>query len=406
MLEAQLAAFLQALRERRYGPSVTKRHTQALREFLIYLDGRVGRPEDISDEQWSGFLDARNRITRAIYGRAMSAPYWRQHQETLQLFLRFLADRGVRTQITLPAKKNIRDVPGYEDVVADYERSLLQHRGLRPESVKRNVREAVLFCLSLIENRVPALSQLTPDLMLDYIRGEARRLGYASVGRSTSALRVFLRFLHTSGRCPKPLDQYLLSFRKFHLGRVPPQIPPEDLYRLFEDVKGDDPLSARDRAVLLLLTLYGLRSCEIAHLTLDDVNWKEGTLAVQRRKAGRPFMLPLHPAVTRALYRYVAQARSRDAPFRELFLTRNTPRPHPTGCSVTNGIKRRLMRLGLKWWPHAMRHSLATCLLNNDCPPEWIQILLGHVKFSSTQIYAKADRTHLAEVADNGAADL
>jgi site-specific recombinase XerD len=39
--------------------------------------------------------------------------------------------------------------------------------------------------------------------------------------------------------------------------------------------------------------------------------------------------------------------------------------------------------------------------MENDCPPEWIQLLLGHVRFASTQTYAKVDRVHLREVADN-----
>lgn len=406
MLEAELAAFMQDLRERRFGESVRARHRQLLRQFFVYLDGRVGRPDDISDEHWKRFLEAGNRFTLALYGRPMGAPYLRMQNETLRFFLRFLADRGVHTKITLPPKKEPRDAPGYEELLAEYERFLLEHRGLRPSSVKRNLYEAVRFCVAMIEARIPTWNELTPDIMLDYIRQEARRLGYASVGRMTCCLRVFLRFLHTSGRSPKRLDQYLLEFRKFHLSRVPPQIPPEEIYLLFEDTQGDDHISIRDRALLWLLTLYGLRTCEIARLTLDDVDWKEGKLAIQRRKAGPPFMLPLHPAVLRALYDYVARARPRDVPYREIFIARNVPRPHPSGASVTNGIKRRLHRLGLKWWPHAFRHSLATYLLNNDCPPEWIQILLGHVKFSSTQIYAKADRAHLAEVADTDMVDL
>jgi len=158
--------------------------------------------------------------------------------------------------------------------------------------------------------------------------------------------------------------------------------------------------------VLLLLTLYGLRSGEIAALTLEDIDWKANKLAIRRRKAGPPFLLPLHPAVARALYEYVSQVRPRDVPYRELFITHVKPHPHPNGASVTETIRDRMMRLGLRIWPHALRHSLATHLINNDCPPEWIQVLLGHERFASTLVYAKADLAHLAEVADIDGADL
>jgi integrase/recombinase XerC len=64
------------------------------------------------------------------------------------------------------------------------------------------------------------------------------------------------------------------------------------------------------------------------------------------------------------------------------------------------------VKLGLRLHPHALRHTLASHLINNDCPPEWIQVLLGHANFASTQLYAKVDMAHLREVADNDARGL
>jgi hypothetical protein len=84
-------------------------------------------------------------------------------------------------------------------------------------------------------------------------------LGHLGQGCET-ALRSFFRFLRITEKCSKELDLYLIRRRTYRLARVPRTVSVDELYRLFEDVKGNSPAAIRDRAVLLLITLYGSAS--------------------------------------------------------------------------------------------------------------------------------------------------
>jgi integrase len=139
---------------------------------------------------------------------------------------------------------------------------------------------------------------------------------------------------------------------------------------------------------------------------MEDVRWREGRIAVVQQKTRRPLSLPLHPAVGRALTEYVERTRPRGTAHREILLTRRRSMPYPNGSSLAHTIAKRIRRLGLRTHPHAFRHAFASRLLNNGCPPVWIQTLLGHQDPSSTEIYAKVDLAKLAEAANNDAGDL
>jgi len=228
MLEHHLAAYFESLRAERYGEEATYHHRQVLREFLVYLDERVPTPEEIAPEHWKKYLDARDRLLQALRGQPMSALYRKRYDRVLANFLRFLAERGLRTRIAVPERKDIRDVPGHRELLADYEKFIAEHRGLKPSSVRYYLNQAARFCVAMAEGRLPGWKELTPDLLYEYLRGEAHRLGHLSLAGKQSAMRLFFRFLHVTGRCPDRLDRYLLSFPNYKLARVPPRIAPED----------------------------------------------------------------------------------------------------------------------------------------------------------------------------------
>lgn len=166
-------------------------------------------------------------------------------------------------------------------------------------------------------------------------------------------------------------------------------------------MRSEIPGDVRDRAIFLLLTLLGMRIGEVAQLRLEDVRWKEAKVVLRKRKAGKDLALPLHPAIARALSEYIEKVQPHGTPFREVFLTKNPIHPYRREHNISETLATRLRKLGLRIYPHRLRHTLASRLINHGSPPEWIQQLLGHADFRSTQIYAKVDLAHLREVASN-----
>ena len=68
---------------------------------------------------------------------------------------------------------------------------------------------------------------------------------------------------------------------------VPAGLAWEDVQRLLGTTEGERPADKRDRAVVLLFAVYGLRAGEASGLRLEDIDWEQETLRVRRPKPGR-----------------------------------------------------------------------------------------------------------------------
>lgn len=406
MLEEHISPFLEFLKQQHYARMSIQLCRVATTEFVIYLGGRVARPEDITVDHLRGYLGIRADIFPHFWKRPMLPDYQERLASALTLFLRYLESYGILTQIALPKPKDLSAVPGYEDTLSSYHHFLIHDRGLSPGTVKTYLDHAARLCQKLVHLDRPPWETVSAKVIYDHLRAQAKALGHVALCNAQTALRSFFRFLHITNRCQKNLDVLLIRRRAYSLAKVPKTVSLDQLQVVFDDVQGTSPYAIRDRAVLLLLTVYGLRVGEVVRLAMDDVRWREQQLIIRRRKAGRDLILPLQPPVAHALLEYVEQVRPRGTPYREVFLTKRVPRPFLRGSNLAMTLRERMHKLGLKINPHALRHTLASQLINNDCPPEWIQQLLGHAQFRSTQIYTKVDMAHLREVADNDAMDV
>ena len=138
----------------------------------------------------------------------------------------------------------------------------------------------------------------------------------------------------------------------------------------------------------------GLRVSELASLTLDMVDGRD-SLTVEG-KGGRHRIIPLGAHARTAINRYIREGR-----------------PHLLGEQATNALwlgargapmsprtLRRVVRNRAGTFPHALRHSFATHLLERGADLSSVQQLLGHVELGSTQIYTSVTRHHLRETFD------
>jgi integrase len=169
--------------------------------------------------------------------------------------------------------------------------------------------------------------------------------------------------------------------------------------KLTED---NQTVDIRDHALLLLLTVYGLRAGEVVRLRLNDFDWEQELLTVRRSKSGRSQIYPLSRVVGAALIRYLREARP-PASLREVFVTRHPPfRPMDRGTLYLI-VARRLRAVNPSlshYGPHALRHACATHLLEQGLSLKEIGDHLGHRHPDTTRIYAKVDLTRLRQVAD------
>src|SRR5262249_16643340 len=175
-----------------------------------------------------------------------------------------------------------------------------------------------------------------------------------------------------------------------------------EVHRLPAAAQGDQPVDIRDRALLMLLAVYGLRAGEIVGLRLEDFDWEREVLTVPHGKRQRPRTYPLCRAVGDAVLRYLREARPRSAR-RGGFLNLAAPfRPlGPWGLGYI--VPPRLPAVGVTlrhYGPHALRHACATHLLQQGLSLKEIGDHLGHQSPEATQRYAKVDLVGLRAVGD------
>lgn len=338
-------------------------------------------------------LEKLNRSVRLVNGR-------RPSRETAKLFRRYgegwLRSIGALLPEADPLPRFAREVNAF----AAYMRV---ERGLSPVTIaERGVRLCRFF--SCLPSRVRSLSDVTIDQIDAFLAGEAergwRRTSLHSLG---SNLRSFFRFAAQQGWCAGSLALDIDLPRRYELGDVPRAPSVDEIDQLLAiTAMGDDTVTIRDHAILLLLIHYGLRRGEVERLTLDDVDWVAETLQVMRPKLRRPDCYPLSAPVGEAILRYLREARPR-CEHRTVFITVNAPFRPLSGSSISAMVRKRLRKQGVKLeWSgaHCLRHACAGQLLDAGFTLKQIADHLGHRSMNSTRIYTKIDVHGLRQVAE------
>jgi integrase/recombinase XerD len=293
----------------------------------------------------------------------------------------------------------------HQDQLDRYVAWMRDERGFTPSTVEQWGRKAGRF-LRWCEQSNRQLGALQASDIDDYFATQATgRWSRVSVANVASALRGFLRYAATRGICSDRLSAAVCRPRLYQQESLPYAPDWSDVQRMLADVDTDKPRDIRDRAILLLLAVYGMRSGEVAALRLDQIDWPGRTLRLFRLKRRQPQTYPLVESVAEGLARYIDTVRPRSTSA-EVFLCMHAPRRPMKAGSIYDVANRRFIALGLEVahrGGHALRHACATRLLAAGLSLKEIGDHLGHRSTSATSTYAKVNIAALREV---GAFDL
>jgi site-specific recombinase XerD len=175
--------------------------------------------------------------------------------------------------------------------------------------------------------------------------------------------------------------------------RLPRILTKNDLTAIIEAADSDTPTGLRDRAILELMYAAGLRLAEAVGLDVAAVDLSEQVARVRGKGDKERMVVVGRPAVA-ALRRYLREARPKLAGEGERALFVNRDGRRLSGRSVQKLVRAHALRAGLdqRVFPHLLRHSFATHLLDGGAELRVVQELLGHASASTTQIY-----THVTE---------
>ena len=291
---------------------------------------------------------------------------------------------------------NPKDLPGHEPDpapwweadVSSYLSRLESQRGLSEHTVAAYRRDLIQFfrhAEGLGIDSEAGIDRSSIRAFLAHLDGK----GYArrSVARKISAIRAFLSDAVRRGTLSaNPADGIA---RPKSRRTLPKALTQRAATSLLEAIDGGDPTSLRDRAVLETLYATGLRVSELASLTMD------GTVGLDRLvvegKGGRHRVIPLGAQALIAIERYVRAGRPLllgDRPTDALWVGAR-------GVPMSPRTLRRMVRNRAGTFPHALRHSFATHLLERGADLTSVQQLLGHVELGTTQVYTSVTRHHM-----------
>jgi site-specific recombinase XerD len=281
-------------------------------------------------------------------------------------------------------------------------------RGLSRLTVERWRAHARTF-LRWCEKTDQWLATLQPsDIDRYFVEEGARRWSRVSVCNTAVALRAFLRYAARSGVCDARLAETILRPRVYRQESVPRGPGWSDVGRILAKTETDEPRDIRNRAILMLLAIYGMRSGEVASLRLDQIDWRSRVLRLFRLKRRQAQVYPLLPSVAEALARYIDTIRP-PVPYPEVFIRLQAPRRPIKASSLYDIANREFVALGIRIihpGPHALRHACAGRLLADGLTLKEIGDHLGHRSTSATRTYAKVDMVSLREVGDFDLGDL
>lgn len=291
----------------------------------------------------------------------------------------------------------------YADLVDEYVRYSIQERGLAQYTLRIRRWKLEQFLNRYWQQERP-FSEISITDIDAAITRKGQQDGYAraSIKAFITALRSFFRYAEHRGWCRPGLAAAIMSPRLFAEEGLPKGPSWADVRRLLESTRGDLPKDIRDRAIILLFAVYGMRVSDVRALKLEDLDWEREVIHMTRPKPRRTQPYPLSNNVGEAILRYLREARPRTE-HREVFLTVRAPAVPLGAGALYDVVGDRLRELGVRLrhhGPHCLRHACATHLLAEGFSIEAISDHLGHRKLDTTRVYAKVDLVGLRQVAD------
>jgi integrase/recombinase XerD len=292
--------------------------------------------------------------------------------------------------------------PQFRPELDSFLKELRDERGYTDQTL--STREAALnLCFEWLGKQGLSLKEVSPEILAAYfVQNKTRGWKKSTVKAYVQSLRAFFRYASRRSWCRPGLAETIQSPRIYSMGGLPEGPNWEQIRRLIADLNTARVCHIRDRAIILLLAVYGLRIGEVCSLTLEDLDWATEKILVRRLKNRRIQEFPLTAEVGNAILKYLQNVRPQSSS-RFIFLTLRKPYRPMIGRSASSTVARRVRSLGFRlphYGPHILRHACATHLLDEGFSLKEIGDHLGHRSARSTQIYTKVERRKLVQVAD------
>ena len=238
---------------------------------------------------------------------------------------------------------------------------------------------------------------LNKETVIEYLKERQKVMCKIAYSIETRLIRRFLVFCYDKGCLNKEI---LLAWpdklKNMHGKSLPSAFSIDEINQLLSSAKEyqREENHLRNYAILCLLIYSGIRLSDVKNLKFSNIYWKENQIKFIQQKTKRNHVIPLIPEIGNPLIDYILNERPKTN-YDSLFLTEK-------GEPILNAhIITRIINIyfsnspidlrGRHYGAHALRHSIATNLINNEVSAFSVANVLGHSSIECVHIYAKVD---------------
>jgi len=248
--------------------------------------------------------------------------------------------------------------PVAEEVLSSFGSYLRDERALAASTRGLYLHQVRVFSLWFVARFDSNLSGITITSVDEFYAARAASWSTSAARSSVIALRAFARWLFLTRRSTSNLSAAILTVKDTSQDALPKTLPAAELTKLLAVT-----MTARDRAILLLLTQLALRANEVSGLKIDDFDWRVGTVLIHG-KGNDSQLMPLPVEVGDAIAKYLSERTRVSSSHREVFLGAYAPHMPVGRCAVTMVVTNLAKRAGIlgRVGSHRLRHTAATAV--------------------------------------------
>ncbi|MEG1537259.1 MAG: site-specific tyrosine recombinase XerD [Clostridiales bacterium] len=295
--------------------------------------------------------------------------------------------------------KSVQNPSPLDWEIKSYHQYLSIEKALAENTLQAYAADLAGFSVFLRLHDCEQPAAITADLIVAFL-GELRQKGCktATISRKLTAIKGFCRFLTSEKRVKSDVSAVLETPR--HSLTLPETLHQEQVDKLLDLPDLETTLGIRDKAMLEMVYACGLRVSELVGLTHGDIDVRLGFVRCIG-KGGKERIIPIGSKALAALAVYIADSRPlllKTKQTQEVFLNNHGDSLSRQGFwKIIKGYGK---KINLDIYPHTMRHSVATHLLENGADIRIVQEFLGHSDIATTQIYTHLSKTKLKKEYD------
>lgn len=256
----------------------------------------------------------------------------------------------------------------------------------------------------LASQAIEKTEDFTPDCLYNYFSSLNKDYSKSTIAGIKCNLRDAYNWMYNNGYINFSGNSALPYIKKDPRDKLISYYSREEVDQLLSCIDTKTDYGKCVYAAVCIIAHLGLRAGDIIKLKFSNIDWEHNRIQLVQQKTGEPLSLPLVDEVKYPLLDYVKNARPDSIDSEYVFITINAPYTRYHSASAIHRMVTESMKIagiefeGRHHGPHALRHSLATSLMNENVPLSSISSILGHKSTKATEVYLTVDETHLKEL--------